>query len=442
MHTQPARHLRSLILATLVALAAALVVPSPVWAQDDTEDRMNDGHAALDRSQYRTAVERFQQAAELAEVAKLEHQRAEALYWQAFALQRIGGKQELQRAAATLLELRSEFLEQELQAETRALAARVKSELAQQGDARAARELAEMLEVMEADDSYNEEKLIALQALTNMNPERALPILRKVLADREPGSEGLRREAVFLVSQGGAEGAEELMMDLALNDPDPEVRSQAVFWLGQTGSETALSFFRQLITTEDDPEILEQAVFAISQMDSEEAGAVLRDLARDPSQDAEIREMALFGLGHNGSAEDRAFLRELYTGLDDPQLKEQVLHAVAQHEDPESGDWLVSIALDPDEDMESRKMALFWAGQQGLLPLARLDEVYTSIDDREMREQIIFVLSQDGSDEAVQRLMTIAREEEDPQLRKDAIFWIGQSDAEGAEEFLLEIINR
>ena len=44
--------------------------------------------------------------------------------------------------------------------------------------------------------------------------------------------------------------------------------------------------------------------------------------------------------------------------------------------------------------------------------------------------------------ERMAREWQIAREEQDTELRKQAIFWIGQSEADGAEEFLLEIINK
>jgi HEAT repeat protein len=439
IHAKEKTMFRKQTLTVTVILAALTVgLTGAALAQSDAEDRMIDGHVALDRVQYRTAAEQFRQAAALAEAERLEREQAEALYWRAFALHRLGGRRDLNDAAESLLALRALEMEEKLHQESLALAAQVKADLAQQGDAQAARELAEMAE----EQDNLEEKLIALQALMHMNPDRALPILEQILENRDPGTVELRRQAVFLLSHGGAEGSEALMIDVAQNDPDPEVRSQAIFWLGQTGSPEALQFFRQLLANDPDPEVLEHTLFALSQFDGEEANQILRDLAADPAQPLELRQQAIFGLGHQGDADDRRFLRELYPSLEDPELKEHILHAAAQEDDPATAEWLVAIALDEDEDLESRKMALFWAGQQGLLPVSRLTELYTSVDDQQMREQIIFVLSQDGGQEAMQVLMDIARQETDPELRKQAIFWIGQSGADGAEAFLLEIINQ
>jgi hypothetical protein len=72
----------------------------------------------------------------------------------------------------------------------------------------------------------------------------------------------------------------------------------------------------------------------------------------------------------------------------------------------------------------------------------RLAELYSSMSDREMKEQIIFVLSQTSDErEAVDQLMKIAREERDTELQKNAIFWLGQTDDDRVPEFLLSLIR-
>jgi HEAT repeat protein len=417
-----------------LGLIAVLAMPGAARADDRYDETFARAHRALDEGQTRTAAVDFGRAAEL---ATSEAGRAEALYWRAFSLHRAAGKRDLRQAARDLLTLEKMELAEHLAEETRALAVRVQADLARQGDADAAREVAGMIE----DQQDMELKIAALQAMLHMNPQRAVPVLEKIITDRRPGTTELRRQAMFILSQADSDRSVELMIDAARNDPDPEVRQQAVFWLGQTGSDEALAFFRQLIAEEQDPEVLSQVLFVFSQFEAEEANELLRQIAGDPDRDPEVREHAIFGLGTNGTRGDRLFLRELFGQLTDDELREQVLFAVAQHDDPGTGEWLMGIALDDAADLESRKMALFWSGQQGLVATEELSRLYESVSDQEMREQIIFVLSQDGSDEAMQTLMEIARHEEDHELRKQAVFWIGQSGAEGAEDFLFEIIN-
>lgn len=419
------------VLALATAFGGAI---TPAVADDRFDTVFAHGHQLLDQGKYRQAAEDFARAGEL---AGTDEGRAEASYWRAFALQRAGGKQELRAAATQLQRLQQMELKQQLRAEAQALAVQVKAELARQGDAEAARELAQA--AGEQDDL--ELKLAAIQAMMHMNPEKAVPVLEKIVQDRRPERVELRRQAMFVLSQTEGDAALEIMIDAAHHDPDPEVRQQAVFWLGQTGSPEALDFFRDVIRQEQDQEVVEQALFALSQLDLAEANGLIREIAADPSRSVEVREHAIFGLGHNGTRADREFLRQMFGTLTEPELQEQVLFAVAQHDDPESATWMMDIATDPGAAMELRKTALFWAGQQGLVSVSQLREIYDTAPDMEMREQIIFVLAQDGGPEAVDVLMTIARTEEAHELRKQAVFWIGQNDVEGAEDLLLEIIN-
>ncbi len=62
--------------------------------------------------------------------------------------------------------------------------------------------------------------------------------------------------------------------------------------------------------------------------------------------------------------------------------------------------------------------------------------------DRAMREQLIFVYSQRRGRAATDKLIDIARREQDPSLRKKALFWLGQSNDPRVAQILLEIINQ
>lgn len=88
-----------------------------------------------------------------------------------------------------------------------------------------------------------------------------------------------------------------------------------------------------------------------------------------------------------------------------------------------------------------RKQALFWAGQSGNVPIGRLTQLYDQVDDKEVKDQLIFVFSQNGGTDAIDKLMSIARSDPDVELRKQATFWLGQSKDPRVQAFLLELIN-
>jgi HEAT repeat protein len=61
--------------------------------------------------------------------------------------------------------------------------------------------------------------------------------------------------------------------------------------------------------------------------------------------------------------------------------------------------------------------------------------------DREVRKQAIFALSQRSTNEAVPALIRIARTNDDPELRKTALFWLGQSEDPRAVTLFEEILE-
>jgi HEAT repeat protein len=61
--------------------------------------------------------------------------------------------------------------------------------------------------------------------------------------------------------------------------------------------------------------------------------------------------------------------------------------------------------------------------------------------DREVRQKAIFALSQRSNDEGVPALIRIARNNPDPELRKTALFWLGQSEDPRAVDLFEEILK-
>ncbi len=367
---------------------------------------------------------------------------ADSYYWQAFALFRAGGSRRL-RAAAELLEVqRDRHPDAGTRRDADALAVRVDAQLARGGDADAAAVIAEA--ASGPCDEDQEVRLAALSALMNMNAEQATPLLREVLQSRDDCSVELRRRAVFLVSQQMNEETVDVLLDLAHRNPDPdhEVREQAIFWLHQVNTPEALDALESILIESDDPELQERAIFAISQRSEQRAVEVLHRYAERPSIDQELRSQAIFWISQNPNAGGAEYLIDLYPRLRDPELRERVIFGVSQAGGPEARAWLMGLVRDRSESTEVRKNALFWAGQMDGVAARELEGLYESLDGVDMKEQVIFVASQSGDREAIDFLMDVARSEPNGDLKQRAIFWLGQSDDPRVPEFLLELLRR
>jgi HEAT repeat protein len=64
------------------------------------------------------------------------------------------------------------------------------------------------------------------------------------------------------------------------------------------------------------------------------------------------------------------------------------------------------------------------------------------MQNHDLKEQLIFVYSQRHEAPALDKLIQIAKTEPDRELRRKAIFWLGQSHDPRAAQVLLEIINQ
>lgn len=425
----------------IVTAATAIGVASSPLAQ--TNDRK--AQAAYEEAQKQLNDERYDRAASGFQEVFKEYDDSkyagDAIYWYAFALYRIGGKSNLGKASDALETHMKRYSNADSRDDASALYYRVLGELARNGDEQAASKLEEAKENLDTIGHDMETKLMAMEALINMSSERAMPILRTVMANKSDESVPLRVKAVFLLSQQESEESVQMLIDAAKNDPDQDVREKAVFWLSQVSSDKAIDFLEQILKTAGDPSVREKAVFAISQHGSERSMQILRRLALDPETDRGVREKAIFWLGQEGNDDNLKLLMGLYDKLEDDELKDKVIFSVSQGDSPSAVTWLTRIAMNKNGSVEQRKHALFWASQEGYIGVKQLLDLYQGDDKVEFREQVIFALSQRSEPEALDAMMDLARKEKDTKLRKKLIFWIGQSDDPRATKFLVDIIN-
>jgi HEAT repeat protein len=214
-----------------------------------------------------------------------------------------------------------------------------------------------------------------------------------------------------------------------------------VFWLSQVGTERAVGALDSILRFSNDPEIQEKAVFALSQHNSPTAQQALRTYAERPEVPEGMKEKAIFWIGQHQSPENATFLRSLYSRLKSQELRKKVVFSISQMGGEENGRWLLGIARDTTQGVEMRKQALFWAGQAGV-SLGELTKLYNNVGDEEMRKQLIFVYSQRNEPEALDKLIEIAKKDPNPDLRKRALFWVGQSEDSRAVQALQDILEQ
>jgi len=191
------------------------------------------------------------------------------------------------------------------------------------------------------------------------------------------------------------------------------------------------------------PAVRRSAVFWLGQSEDRRALTALQGVIENSREDERIRAHAIFSLAHGGdkSEQEFAWLRSLYSRLQSDQLKESVIQGMGQDETTGSA-WLLGRARDTRESFRLRKNALFWAGQSESTPTQNLVLFYRAVPERDLREHAIFVLSQRKDEAALNELLRIARDDNDRALRGKALFWLGQKDDPRVERLISERLAR
>jgi len=167
------------------------------------------------------------------------------MYYEAYSLYRSGGEDDLSTARDRLNELKQRY-PAIAKNDGATLLTRVCGELAKRGDESCAADISSKAEGSDSNGSDTRGPgALSLRRTTTTTIDCSAQcadadgrrsrhaILQKVLARRDACSAGLRRKAVFLVSQKRTDQTANILMSVARSDPDQEVREQAVFWLSQ-----------------------------------------------------------------------------------------------------------------------------------------------------------------------------------------------------------------
>ena len=210
--------------------------------------------------------------------------------------------------------------------------------------------------------------------------------------------------------------------------------------LGVVGTHEAVDYFLDLAREAATP-VARKAITPAALADSVAVSPRLIELARDRARPTDVRKPALFWAGQLGGDEVLEPARAMANDAsEDESMRKHATFVLSQLPDGAGLPALMELARN-GEAMPVRKQALFWAGQGGA-PTAELLEMYRQLDERDLKKQMIFVLSQRDDSAATDGLIQIARGDADHSLRKQAFFWLGQKHDPRVVELLTSILEK
>jgi HEAT repeat protein/TolA-binding protein len=425
--------------------------PRAAWSTDDPADSLyRVAREALNRGEYRRAAQLFN---EITKKFPKSDYAQDCAYWEAFSRYRLGGTDDLKQALRILEgkgDVQIQFVNnpKESSVDVPALRARVQGALAARGDREAARALETEAKATGGCDREDiGVRAEALGALGQMDRAAAMPIVRKILANRDACTVELRRRALFVAARDADADAVTLIIDVAKNDTDQGVRSEAMRWLPRVAGDNAVPQLEDLLKSSTDEQTQRSAISALSSIDSDRARKAVRAIIERNDAGERVRSEAILSLsrereGRAVSMDDVNYLRSLYTKLESPRLREVVLTSVSRVETPENTQFLFGVVRNQSEATSLRATALQRLGRMSIVGLNDIAKLYDVADARSLREQILYALYQRKEPEAVDKLMEIARRDTDPQIRRTAVSLLARRNDPRAKQLLAELIEK
>ena len=231
------------------------------------------------------------------------------------------------------------------------------------------------------------------------------------------------------------------LLDAAVLDPERsyDFSGAPVYWLGNLAVEESLAFIERLFRTGAESDVREKTVFLISCHAAPRAYDILKTAALE-DRDTKIRRSAVFWIGTSSDVRALAGLKDIFRKERNPDVREHVVFALSLRKEKEAVVELIRIAR--EENGDAREKAVFWLGQKASEESVKAlkDIIQSPSGEDKLKEQAVFALSQLPREKGVPILLDIARTHKNPHVRKQAIFWLGQSDDPAALKLFEEIL--
>ncbi|HEX5634511.1 MAG TPA: hypothetical protein VFX50_14820 [Gemmatimonadales bacterium] len=359
---------------------------------------------AIERAQWSLAVQQFSQ------LASSKTPRADAaMYWRAYALDKMNRYTD---ALAAVGDLFKEYPASRWASDARALELQVRQ--------RSGRPVA-------VDAGDDELKLLAIQGLQQTAPERAVPLLVKVI--NEVGSLRLKERALFVLSQSGAPEAGATLEKVARGSGNPELQVKAVQYIAMSGRPERMTVLNNLYVDASDVDVKRQVLRGLAMAGDRQRVVSVAQSEKSP----ELRTEAVRQLGMLGA---RLELWQMYQKEPALDVKQVILNSLATSGATPRLAEIATSERNPGLRISAVRHLGMMGGESGSGTLVGL---YGKESDMQVRRAMIEALSFHGNGDV---LVSLARKETSPELRRELVRRLSFMRTPAAIEYLTEILEK
>ena len=370
------------------------------------DKRYEDGRALLNSSRWQEAESTFR------EVAEMHGSRAAAaLYWQAYAENKMNHSAD---ALDTCSRLRSAYPQSQWLKECGALEIDIRkrtgSGVSPQG---------------EQDEDL---KALALNAVMQQDPSRAMPIVRGILTGNH--SIKLKERALFVLTQTDSKEAQDLLGQVARGQSGPELQLKSIQMLAAMEGKRATPMLEEIYRSSSDVKVKEAILH--SYLVSGDSAKLLEAARGETNQD--LIRTAVHTLGAMGQADE---LLSLYHSAKTAEAKAAIIDSFVPCGDRANGALKEIASTEPDSHL--RRKAIRNLGVTGGAGTgAMLVAIYQKSPDEESKTAALDGLFVAGD---AKDLVTLARGEKDYTMKKKIVEKLSIMGSKEANEYLMELLK-
>ncbi len=359
---------------------------------------------SIDQSRYERAIEQLNRLVSLSGSNRVDA----GLYWKSYTLARQGQRAD---ALTTLADLQKRFADSRWLKDAKALEVEIRQASGQ----------------AVSPDAQNDEelKLLALRGLMQSDPDRAVPMIEKLLAGNS--SVKLQENALFVLSQSRSARARDIITNVARTG-NPDLQLRAIRYLGAMGGPENRQVLDEIYRGSTDTALKRQILRGLNNSNDRARLLALAKTETSP----ELRAQAVQQLG---AIHADAELWELYQSESSSDVKRRILQSMGASGNT---DRLIEIAR-TEKDLQLRGAAIRGLGAAGGAKSGEvLRSLYTPETPVEVRREILNALT--AHDNAAV-LVELARAEKDPAMKRDIVQKLSSMKSKEATDYLFELLK-
>jgi HEAT repeat protein len=233
------------------------------------------------------------------------------------------------------------------------------------------------------------------------------------------------------------------LVQLATNENDVQgVRMSALSVLSRLDHGAGIQPLVQLANGNMTSWVGRESMTVLARSGDPRARQFLRSTAQRTDLPDEVQAVAIRGLGRNYvTGQDASLLRSLYPRLSGQRSQDAVLASLSELGGSDNVQWLTGIVRDEKAMPEARRRALQYLTRAGATTPSLL-ALYDPTPDTQLREALIGMYSRISDKAATDKLVWIAKNEQNLALKRRAISALSRNSDPTIRQALQDIVER